>query len=59
MRSCVGILRGFDVNAIGRAGRGAQEAGHALFQAVFVALQHVHAAIALLELGRRVRDNLR
>ena len=55
MRSFVGILGRFDINAIGRAGGGAQKTGDALFQAVFVALQHVDAAIALLKLGRRVR----
>src|SRR5581483_10629069 len=51
----VGVFRGFDVDAIGRAGGGAEEARHALFEAIFIALQHMRAAIALLEFGRRVR----
>src|SRR4051812_46902641 len=40
----LGVLSGFDVYAVGRARRRAQEAGHALFEAVFIALQHVYAA---------------
>ena len=34
----VGILGGLDIDALGWARSGAQEAGHALLQAVFVAL---------------------
>ena len=45
----LGVLRGLDIDAVGGAGGGAQEAGYAFFQAVFVALQNVRAAIALLE----------
>src|SRR5258708_1279325 len=44
-----GVLRGFDVNAVRRAGSCAQEAGYALFEAVFVPLQHVQPAKALLK----------
>ena len=54
MRTLFGVLGGLDIDAIGRAGGRAQEAGDALFQAVFVALQDVDAAKALLELGRLV-----
>src|SRR6185437_10546229 len=43
------VLRGLNVNAVGRAGGGAQEAGNTLFQAVLIALQHVQAAETLLE----------
>ena len=45
-----GVLRGFDVNAIRRAGGGAEEAGHTLLKAVLVALQLVLAAETLLKL---------
>ena len=48
------VLRGFNVNAVRRARRGAQKTRHALLHAVGVALQHVHAAVAFLEFGRRV-----
>ena len=47
----LGVLRGLDVDAVRGAGGGAEEAGDALFQAVFVALELVLAAEALLELG--------
>src|SRR6187549_2948881 len=50
-----GVLGGFDVDTIGRAGRGAEEAGDALFQAVFVALQNVTAAEPFLEPRRSIR----
>ncbi len=43
------ILGRFDVNAVRRAIGGAQEAGHAFFQSVFVALQNVSAAEAGLK----------
>jgi hypothetical protein len=49
MRTSFGVLGGLNVDAVRGAGGGAQEAGHALFQAVFVALQLVRAAEALLE----------
>jgi len=49
------ILCGFDVDAIGWAGRRAQKAGDALFQAVFIALQNMGAAITLFEARRPVR----
>lgn len=43
------VLRRLNVNAIGRAGRRAQEAGHAFFQAIFIALQLVQSAETLLK----------
>jgi len=43
------VLSGLNVNAICRTGGGAEEAGYTLLQAVLVALQHMRAAIALLE----------
>src|SRR3954471_11592301 len=48
------VLGRFNIDAVGRAGRGAKEAGDALFQAVNVTLQDVNAAEPLLELGRLV-----
>ena len=45
----VGVLRGFDVDAIRGACRGAKKAADAFLQAVFVALQNVNAAIARLK----------
>jgi hypothetical protein len=45
----LGVLGGLYINAVGGAGGGAEEAGHAFFQSVFVALQDMGAAIALLE----------
>ena len=48
----VGILGGLDVNALGGACRCAKETGHALLQAVFVALQFMNAAIAFLKFCR-------
>src|SRR5208282_4576330 len=45
-----GVFRGFYIAAIGRARGGAEETGYTFFQAVFVALQDVHAAIAFLKL---------
>ena len=45
----LGVLGGLNIDAICGACGGAEEAGHAFFQAVFVALQDVGAAIALLE----------
>jgi hypothetical protein len=46
----VGVVRGFDVDAVGGAGGGAEKTGDALLEAGFVALQLVLAAKALLEL---------
>src|SRR5260221_1066097 len=51
----VGILGGFDVDAVRGTRGGAQKARHAFFQPVLVALQDVYAAIALFELGGLVR----
>ena len=45
----LGVLGRLDVDAVRRAGGGAEEAGYALLQAVLVALQHVLAAEALLQ----------
>ncbi len=45
-----GILRRLNVNAVRRAGCSTQEAGYALFQAVFVALQDVDPTEAFLKL---------
>jgi hypothetical protein len=44
-----GIVGSFDVNAVRRAGGGAQETGNAFFQAIFVALQLMQSAEALLK----------
>ena len=55
----VGVLFRLNVNALGRAGGSAEEASNALLQAVFVALQHVSTAIALLEFGGRLGVVLR
>ena len=52
-----GILRRLDVDAIGRAGRGAQEAGDALLQAIFIAAQNVDAAIAGFKMRGLDRDS--
>ena len=49
-----GVFGRFDINAVGRAGGRAQEACNAFLQAVLVALEHVHAAITLLQLRRAV-----
>src|SRR5258708_33824717 len=35
------VIRGFNVDAVGRARSGAKEAGHTLLQSIFVALEHV------------------
>ena len=51
-----GILGGLNVNAIRRAIGRAQKAGHALFQAIFIALKHVHAAETLLKLRAAQRS---
>jgi hypothetical protein len=45
-----GVLGGFNVNALRGAGGGAEEAGDALFEAVFVALKDVNAAVARLKM---------
>jgi len=50
-----GIFGCLNEDAVGGAGGGAQKAGHALFQAVFVALQHMLAAKTLLEDGSAER----
>src|SRR4029077_6547601 len=45
-----GVFRGFYVDAIRGASGGAEETGYTFFQAVFIALQDVHTAKALLKL---------
>lgn len=49
--SLFSVLGGLDVDAVRRAGGGAEEAGDTLFEAVLVALQLVLAAEALLKFG--------
>jgi hypothetical protein len=46
-----GVLRGLDVDAVRGAGSGAEKTGDTLFEAVFVALELVLTAEALLKLG--------
>ena len=46
-----GVLRSFDINAIGGAGRSTQEAGYALLQTVLVTLQDMDSTKAFLELS--------
>src|SRR5579875_527617 len=48
----IGVFGGFDIDAVGGTSGSAEEAGDALFHAVFVALQDVGAAIALFEFRR-------
>jgi hypothetical protein len=43
------VLGSLNINAVRRAGGGAKKAGHALFQAVFIALQLMQSAEALLK----------
>ena len=50
------ILRSLNINAVRGTGGGAQEAGYTLFQAIFVTLQHVHTAEALLKHGALQRS---
>src|SRR4051812_6392246 len=45
------VFGGLDVNAVGGAGCRAQETGDTLLQPIFVALQHVRAAVARLNPG--------
>src|SRR4029077_4731334 len=45
----LGVLRRLDIDAVRRAGGGAQETCHALLQPVLVALQHVHPTKTFLE----------
>ena len=48
------ILGRLDVNAVGRTGRRAQEAGNTLLQAVLIPLQHMRAAEAILKVSAAV-----
>ncbi len=45
------VLGGFNIDAVRGAGRGAEKAGDALFQAIFIALKHVRTAEAVLQNG--------
>ena len=51
-----GVVGGFDVDAVRGTVGGAEKAGDALFQSVFVALQHVRAAEAGFECARLAAD---
>src|SRR5437763_1591826 len=55
----IGVFSGFDINTIGRTGRGAKETADTLFQSIFVAVQHVNAAIARLKVHRLFRITFR
>jgi len=55
----IGIFRGFDVNAIRGAGRGAQKTADTFFQAIFVTMQDMNAAITRLKVYRLFRITLR
>src|SRR5258708_6912971 len=55
----VGILSGFDVNAIRRARRGAQKAPNTLFQTTLIAVQHVNSTVPGLKMDRLIRIILR
>src|SRR6185437_6711002 len=52
----LGVLSGLDVDAVRGAGRGAEETGDALLQAVFIALKLMLAAEALLKDGATHRS---
>ncbi len=51
-----GVLGGLDVNAVGRASGGAEEAGYALFEAVLIALKDMETTEALLKNGALERS---
>src|SRR5688572_20616355 len=55
----VRVLRGFDVDALRRAGGGTEEAGDALFETLLIALQDVHAPVPLLKDWRSIGIVLR
>jgi hypothetical protein len=55
----VSVFGRFDVNAIGRASRGAEEATHAFFQAILITLQDVDSAIPWLNARGDVRIRFR
>ena len=46
------VLGGFDVNAARGACGGAQKTAYTFFEAIFIAMQHVNAAIARLKMNR-------
>jgi len=50
-----GILRRLDINAVRGTGRRTKETGDAFFQSALIALQDVHTAKTLLELGATKR----
>src|ERR1035437_4146106 len=49
------VFRGFDIDAVGRAGGGAEETGDTLLEAVLIALELVLAAESFLKLGTAQR----
>src|ERR1700722_10131445 len=51
----IGVLGGFDIDAVGRARSRAKETGHAFFKTVLVTLQHVNSAKTLLQFRRLIR----
>ena len=55
----IGVFSGFNVNAIRRAGSGAQKASNALLEPGFVAVQHMNSTIARLKMHRFERIILR
>jgi hypothetical protein len=50
------VLGGFDIDAIGRAVGRTKKARHAFLEAVFIALQDVHAPVAFLKSGATQRS---
>ena len=51
----IGIFRGLDVDAVGRASRRAEKTSNALLESGFVAVQHVDSTIARLKMHRLER----
>ena len=51
----VGILRRLNINAVCRAGRGAEKTTDALFETIFIAMQDVNPAVAGLKADGLVR----
>jgi hypothetical protein len=55
---CFRIFRSFDENTVRGARSRAKKAGHAFFEAVFVALKDVDPTVARLDARRHVRESL-
>ena len=53
------VLRGFDVDTVRRARRGAEKTSYAFLESVFVALKYVNPAVARLDAWRDVREAFR